>query len=136
MKFVTRCSAAVLAGLMVSVSAASATETENLNMRVLPVPGKVTVDGKIDDWDLSGGVFACGAVETSRDKFAVWIHAMYDKENLYVVARWIDQTPMNNPGSSKGDYGFRGDCLQLRFITAPDVQSLRRGRRPSVPEGC
>ena len=74
----TRCSAAVLAGLMVSVSAASATETENLNMRVLPVPGKVVIDGACDDWDLSGGVFACGAVETSRDKFAVWIHAMYE----------------------------------------------------------
>ena len=106
---------------------AQATMTENLDMRVLPAPGKVAVDGKFDDWDLSSGVFACGDVENARDKFAVWVHAMYDKDNLYVLARWIDHTPMNNPGSSKGDYGFNGDCLQVRFLTAPaaDIQSLR-----------
>ena len=29
-------------------------------------PGKVTIDGSFDDWDLSGGIFACGDVENSR----------------------------------------------------------------------
>jgi len=68
------------------------TETENLGIRILPAPAKVVVDGKVDDWDLSGGVFACGDVENLRDKLAVWIHAAYDQENLYVLARWIDET--------------------------------------------
>ena len=98
-----------------------ATETENLDIRIVPAAAKVVVDGKIADWDLSGGIFACGDAENSREKFGLWVHAMYDQDNLYVLARWKDHTPMNNPGSSKGDYGFRGDCLQLRFITAPGL---------------
>jgi len=100
---------------------ASATETENLNLEVLPAPGAVKIDGKTDDWDLSGGIFACGDVENAAKSYGVWFHAMYDKDRLYILARWVDKTPMNNPGSSKGDYGFRGDCLQVRVITAPDV---------------
>lgn len=102
---------------------ARATETENLGLRVLPAPGKVTVDGKTDDWDLTGGIFACSDVENATEKYGVWLHAMYDRDNLYILARWLDPTPMNNPGSSKGDYGFRGDCLQFRIVTAPDVTS-------------
>src|SRR5882724_10892653 len=98
-----------------------ATETENLGMQILPALGKVTVDGKFDDWDLSGGIFACGDAEKAASQFAVWFHAMYDKDNLYLLARWVDTTPMNNPGSIKGDYGFNGDCLQVRIVTAPDV---------------
>jgi len=100
------------------LSAAYATETENLGIRALPAPGNVTVDGKIDDWDLSGGIFACGDAEVLRDKLACWFHLMYDKDNLYVLARWIDHTPINNPGSTAGDYGFAGDCLQVRFVMA------------------
>ena len=99
------------------------TETENFNLAVPPAPGHVTVDGKTDDWDLTGGIFACGDVENQRDKFGVWIHAMYDADNIYLLARWMDPTPMNNPGSSKGDYGFNGDCLQVRFVIAPDVNA-------------
>jgi len=111
---------AACACAIVLVSVAGATETENLGIRVLPAPGKVVIDGKFDDWDLSGGVFACGDAETQRDKYAVWFHAMYDAENLYLLARWRDETPMNNPGQTAGDYGFHGDCLQMRFITAAD----------------
>jgi hypothetical protein len=97
-----------------------ATETENLGIRILPVPGKVTIDGKTDDWDLSGGVFVAGDVERQRDKFAAWIHAMYDQDALYILARWTDETPMNNPGSVAGDMGFAGDSLQVRLIANPD----------------
>ena len=43
---------------------AFATETENLGLAVLPTPGPVTIDGRYDDWDLSGGIFVCGDVET------------------------------------------------------------------------
>ncbi len=102
---------------------ARATETENIGLRVLPAPAKVTIDGKADDWDLTGGLFACGDVENAAEKYGVWLHAMYDADNLYILARWVDPTPMNNPGSTKGDYGFRGDCLQVRIVTAPDVSA-------------
>jgi outer membrane protein assembly factor BamB len=93
-----------------------ATETEHLGMQVLPAPAKVVIDGKFDDWDLTGGIFACGDAENLRDKYSVWFHAMYDAENLYVLARWNDPTPLNNPGA-KGDFGFMGDCLQFRTVT-------------------
>jgi hypothetical protein len=93
-----------------------ATETEHLGMQVLPAPGKVVVDGKFDDWDLTGGILACSDVENLRDQYGVWFHIMYDGDNLYALARWIDPTPLNNPGS-KGDFGFQGDCLQFRTVT-------------------
>lgn len=114
---------AAAAALMLTSGPLPATETENLNLHVLPVPDKVTLDGQPDDWDLSSGVFACGDAESQRDNYAVWVHAMYDADYVYVLARWIDATPMNNPGTVKGDYGFRGDCLQVRFVTAPDIDS-------------
>ena len=117
----TRNAIALLAVALFWATPARATETENVGLRILPAPGKVTVDGKADDWDLTGGIFACGDVENAAGKYGVWLHAMYDADNLYVLARWVDPTPMDNPGSVKGDYGFRGDCLQVRFVTAPDV---------------
>jgi len=95
----------------------SALETENNGIRILPAPGKMTIDGKYDDWDLTGGIFTCSGVESNRDVYSTWMHMMYDKDFLYVLARWNDPTPMNNPGSTKGDHGFAGDCLQIRFIT-------------------
>lgn len=104
---------------MVLLSEASATETENLGIRVLPAPGEVTVDGKIDDWDLSGGIFACKDIENQRDEYACWLHVMYDADNLYILARWIDGTPMNNPGTNGWGRGWEGDSLQARFVTAP-----------------
>ncbi len=106
---------------VLTVGTVQATETEHLGIRILPRPGKVVVDGKIGDWDLSGSILACGDAENARDKYAVWLAAMWDEEFVYVLARWVDRTPMNNPGSCKGDYGFRGDCLQVRFVTAPDI---------------
>ena len=94
-----------------------ATETENLGLRILPSPGPVVVDGAIEDWDLSGGIFCCGDVENQRSQFGTWFHAMYDADNLYLLARFVDPTPLNNPGQVEGDNGFAGDCLQFRLIT-------------------
>ena len=115
---------AVAAAIVLAGSAAAA-PTENLGLRVLPAPGKVTVDGKADDWDLSGGIFICDDPETQRDQFAVWYHTMYDAENLYLLARWIDPTPLANPGVTMADHGFQGDCLQVRTVTAPDTPQER-----------
>ncbi len=96
---------------------ARATETENGDMQVLPAPGKVVIDGKFDDWDLSSGIFTCSDVENQREKFGVWSHAMYDEKALYLLFRWIDETPLNHPGQATGSYGWAGDCMQVRFIT-------------------
>lgn len=110
---------------MAFVAAAQGAQTENLGMRALPAPGRVLVDGKTGDWDLSGGIFACDDVETQRDNYATWLHAMHDADNFYVLARWADPTPMNNPGQTIADYGFAGDCLQFRTITRPGTPQER-----------
>ena len=106
-----------LALLLSSAVGLRATPTENFGIRVLPAPGKVVVDGKTADWDLSGGVFACDNVEEGRDQYATWLHAMYDSEYVYLLGHFVDPTPFNNPGQPGADYGFQGDCLQFRIIT-------------------
>lgn len=111
--------------LVLAASIGGATETENQGLRVLPAPGKIATDGKADDWDLSAGIFACGDVEHQREKFAVWFHAMYDAQNLYLLARWVDETPLNNPGQTIADYGWAGDGLQFRIVTANDTSNER-----------
>ena len=106
---------------------AVATETEHLDYHVLPAPGKVVIDGKVDDWDLSGSLLICSDVENCRDEYASWQSAMYDSQNLYLLSRWIDATPLNNPGICGSDMGFQGDCLQVRIITSssgmPDAKA-------------
>ena len=122
----SRLSAIALAASLCA-AAALATETENVDFRVLPAPGKVVVDGKMDDWDLSGSLFICSDVENCRNEYASWQSAMYDAENLYLLSRWIDTTPLNNPGLCGSDMGFQGDCLQVRIITSssgtPDAKA-------------
>jgi hypothetical protein len=107
------------AAVLVLAGAAPATPTEHQAFRILPAPGKVVVDGRFGDWDLTGGIFICDDPETQREKFAVWYHAMYDADNLYVLARWVDPTPLNNPGVTIADHGFQADCLQFRTVAAP-----------------
>jgi hypothetical protein len=106
---------------------ATATETEHLGFSVLPAPGKVVIDGKFNDWDLTGGVFACGDVENMREKMGVWFYAMYDDENLYLLARVVDDSPMNNPGQTVADYGFAGDSMQIRWIADVGTPKERGG---------
>lgn len=91
-----------------------ATETENHGISILPAKTPPIIDGDAKDWDLSGGVFVCSDVENLRGQYSSWFHLMYDQDNLYALARWNDDTPMNNPGSVAGDMGFQGDCLQFR----------------------
>ena len=113
------------AAIASAATVATATETENLNIRILPAPASMAIDGKANDWDLSGGVFVCGDVENLRDQMGVWIHAMYNAENLYVLARWLDETPLSHPGLVAGDVGWGGDSLQLRIIADPDRKDPR-----------
>ena len=103
--------------LFLAATSAHATPTENVGLHVLPAPGKVTVDGKTGDWDLSGSIFASDNVEKQRDSYAVWFSAMYDRDNLYLLARFIDPTPLNNPGQTVAAAGFAGDSLQFRIVT-------------------
>lgn len=104
---------------------AQATPTENNGIRILPAPAQMSVDGKATDWDLSGGIFICDDVQTQRGNLNVWVHAQYDAGNLYLLARFKDQSPLNNPGQTLADFGFQGDSLQARIVTNVGAQSER-----------
>ena len=108
-----------IVALILAFSGVQAAETENQGISVLPAPGPVIIDGKYTDWDLTGGIFSTSSPETQRDTFSTWTYAMYDSHNLYILVRWADETPLNNPGQTIADYGFAGDCFQMRFILDP-----------------
>jgi len=100
--------------------------TENTSLRSLAATGKVVIDGKTDDWDLSGGIFVCGDVEKLRDTQSAWVHLMHDARNLYLLARWRDETPMNNIKDTRKDQdGYNGDSLQFRLLAEPNTPQER-----------
>ena len=118
-----------LAGVLFAACAAFATETENVRFRIIKAPGAVNIDADSSDWDLSGSIFCCPDVEKFRTSYAVWISAMYDKDNLYFFFRWLDSTPMNNPGLAGSDYPWQGDCMQVRMATSPQSKTVFNGLR-------
>ena len=83
-------------------TSAHATPTESNGIRILPALAKMSIDGKAQDWDLSGGIFICDDVQTQRANLNVWMHAQCDADNLYLLARFKDQSPLNNLGQALG----------------------------------
>ena len=125
MSFSTRLLVPLLAAW--SLSRIGATETENLGLRLLPATQPPAIDGTLKGWDLSGGIFACGDVENQRTNFGTWMYAMYDAQHLYLLAHFVDPTPLNNPGQVEADYGFAGDCLQFRVVAGAGTD-IEKGR--------
>ena len=88
----------------------------------MPTPGKVVVDGKLDDWDLSGQLLmyvAQETVETQCARFAV----MYDQDALYLSGVVRDPTPMMNrhDPAVEGDRGWDADSCQYRMTLDPGM---------------
>ena len=110
--------------LAAAALAAGATETENVDFRIVRAPGAVAVDAEFADWNLAGSIFCCPDVESFRASYGVWIAAMFDRDNLYFLFRWLDQTPMNNPGLAGSDYPWQGDCMQARLATSPQSRTV------------
>ncbi len=97
-------------------------QSQNEGFSVLPVPGQVTVDGKLDDWDWSGRieVFADNAL---RGRYSVQMAGMWDQEYLYLAAHWSDPTPMFSKvdPNFNPDKGWLADAWQMRFQTDQKV---------------
>jgi hypothetical protein len=94
-------------------------QSQNEGILVLPAPGTVKIDGDLSDWDLSGRIQVF-AEYTLRDRFSGEAAAMWDKDALYVAAKWRDPNPMNSridPKLNPGD-GWKADALQLRVQTS------------------
>ncbi len=91
-------------------------------MFAVPVPGKVVIDGKLDDWDLSGQILTyvnSESAETESARFAI----MYDPEALYLGASVRDSNPMMNrhdPAVS-GNIGWDADSCQFRISVDPSL---------------
>lgn len=87
---------------------------------VLPVEGKVKVDGDLKEWP------PAAFVETFYDlslypNFSMRIGFLYDAKALYIGAHFVDATPMVNatdPAVNPKE-GWKGDCLQVRLISDP-----------------
>ncbi|NQT51724.1 hypothetical protein HQ576_06730 [bacterium] len=93
-------------------------QSQNEGMVVVPAPGKVTIDGKLDDWDWSGRIW-CFADRTVRSRYSVEVAAMWTPDALCLAAKWRDPTPAFSaidPDFNPGD-GWKSDAWQMRVKT-------------------
>jgi len=133
-------SSTLTALLALSGVAAWAEGTDNHVLQAVPAPGRVTLDGSLDDWDPSGRILVCSDVDRLVNQFSAWVSMMYDAEALYVGVDWSDPTPMVNDYDPDFDIDrrkcFHSDSLHLHFRTdmARNVIGWHytRGRRPGV----
>ena len=105
--------------LLVFANASPATQTDNRGIHAVPVPGPIIIDGKLDDWDLSGQVLMCYDVETLKDIYSAKVAAMYDADYLYLSVHWTDRNPMSNSHDPHYQAGraWAGDSVQFRIKT-------------------
>ncbi len=98
------------------------TAGKHKQLLVVPAPGPVTIDGKLDEWDLSGEILCYDYPETAERRHAR-LAAMYDKDALYLGAFFKDFSPMMNLVNPRTDAvrGWDADCLQFRIIGDPSV---------------
>jgi hypothetical protein len=86
----------------------------------VPPPGAVTIDGKLDDWDMSAQLYMYIVSETAEQistKFAM----MYDADAIYLGADVRDGSPMMNRNDPvvNADRGWNGDSCQFRMVVDP-----------------
>ena len=89
---------------------------------VVPTPGEVTIDGKLEDWDLSGQI-EMFVVEATRSTQSAKIAAMHDENALYLSGVVNDPNPMMNRHDPKvdPDRGWDADACQFRIVVDPEA---------------
>ncbi len=93
-------------------------QSQNEGMLIVPAPGDVTIDGRLDDWEWSGRIWVF-ADKDLRSQYSVEATGMWDDRYLYLAARWRDPTPMVNtvnPDFSPEE-GWKSDAWQMRIQT-------------------
>lgn len=116
MKPITR-----LLGALVLFVACAIAAVANVNVgrydtvHIVPAPGKVTIDGKLKDWDKSGG-FETYRFEDQKDKYSLTGYMMYDASNPCIAAHVVDRSPMMNMYDPEAEAAtaWNGDCLRVR----------------------
>jgi len=114
----------LLCSIPVHAYFATVNSTDHTEIHVVPAPGKVKIDGDLEDWDLSGAILM-KLDEASKSVYSVLGAMMYEKDALYVGAHVKDPTPMVNNYSFADDPGmaWNADAIQLRFLSDPAVKS-------------
>jgi len=108
---------AVFALLAALASAEQGGRGRNKRIFAVPPPGVVVVDGKLDDWDLSGQISICVTQETAEMQSAK-VALMYDGDSLCVSGVMRDPSPMMNKHDPKvnPDRAWDADAFQLRLV--------------------
>ena len=110
---------------MVLLSASPAfARGQNKELYVVPVPGAVTIDGSLDDWDISGMVTNFVIPETIETQSAR-IAMMYDEEALYIGGLVRDNSPMMNRHDplTTPSKAWDADVTQIFFSLNPDEKA-------------
>ena len=110
---------AVLCALAAVPAPLAAMQTDNHGIHAVPAPGTVAVDGRLDDWDLSGQVLMCYDIENLKDVYSGRVAMMHDRDAWYVAIHWKDPIPLGNSHDPRfqAEKGWAGDCVQLRVKT-------------------
>ena len=124
----------------VGISVSQAQQSDNHVLHAVPVPGAVSVDGKLNDWDLSGRITVCSDLANGIGKYSATVAMMYDADALYVGIDWCDPTPMLNNYDPRFDIDlrkcFHSDSIQLHFRTDQERKVLgwhyTKGDMPAV----
>lgn len=84
---------------------------------VVPPSGSVTIDGKLDEWDLSGRI-EIFVQEATRATQSARIALMHDAEALYVSGEVHDPSPMMNRHDPqvRPHRAWDADAFQLRLV--------------------
>jgi hypothetical protein len=115
---------ALLATFFAHGYAAILNKDDHKEIHIVPAPGKVTIDGDLGDWDLSGSILMY-LEEGSKNVYSVRGAMMYDQEALYIGGHVKDPSPLINHYSFADDPGlcWDADAVQLRFISDPAIRS-------------
>lgn len=123
-----------------SATGSWARQTDNHLLLAVPAPGRVTVDGDLAEWDLSGRIMICSDVENLLGQCGGAVAMMYDAEALYVGVDWDDPTPMVNNYDPRFDIDlrkcFHSDSIQCHFRTDQERKVIgwffTKGQTPGV----
>jgi len=88
----------------------------------VPVPGAMVIDGRLDDWDLSGQI-EMFVIQATRDTQSARFALMYDDDALYVSGDVSDPTPMMNRHDPEAnpDSAWNADSCQFRIVVDPQA---------------
>ena len=100
----------------------NAQQEANRRLFAVPASEEVVINGKLDDWDLSGDIFI-PLNDAVADRYNAQLALMYDAEAIYIGAIVRDDTPMNNLHSPEANvrFAWNADAMQFRMFFEREV---------------